>query len=987
MKFFLLFFPSWLGIVVSLQSQSLSYTSYTTKDGIPSNIITAIFQDSKGYLWIGTNNGLAKYDGAEFTIYSTLNGLSNNWITTIKENPFQPGSIWVGTIAGGVNKYQNGVFHSYKFGSNPDWNNVSGCCIDKKGVVWIVVKNGFLKISDDSIKIVSDEDSPKNPDIIYSTKDGNILCSEGNHIFIHNPDYSSWTKLDLQLPKTSVITSIIQDSEGKIWFGTSDKLIIELYDLGIVRKEKTKYGIPYQLQDDGHGSLLIRDRDIFFSISKEKLLYQKILPLPENKEMPEDVTSPFLIDTEGNIWIGTWLKGLLKISDLSLYHFKFYSTSKLSWTSIDRQGNIWTGTNGGVWEVYLNKENQWQKEFHRIIDFAGDSKIYISSIDSQNNLWLNLKGKTSVYKIINREFSSSTLASANMKNLLHLINKGTLLALYDDKQNRLWFSTAESGVGAVDLKTGKLIKFYTVEDGIPGVAVRAIFQDSKNQIWMGGWQQGISIFSNNPLPSLKRKITIADGLPDNMIRSIYEDDSGKMWIGTRHNGVVIIENELNKSCKNISMKDGLLSNSIWGIIEGPDNKMWLNTDVGIEEIDIRTLKVLPPKKEFLVSFDQSLSLGSYKSKLWCFSSNEELFIYENQNRKRETIFPPVVITNITVNGNDFSDAGLSDLSYTQNNITIKFTGLSFKEEQAVTYQYRLIGTSDTNWTSPSNHRNISFASLAPGKYLFEVHAINSDGVRSKSPAVLSFIILPPFWLQWWFIAFIILILSGFIFSIYRFRVKRLFEMERLRTRIASDLHDDVGTNLSSIILSSQIIEKKFSFGAEEKEYLHQLSSIASKTQDVLKETVWLLNPMNDSFADLVLRLKSIASQTLQEISFSFTSDENLRHEKLSLEVKRNILLMFKEILQNIIKHSSANTVKIEIRKDKDSLVLKISDDGIGFNINEVKRGNGLTNLFFRTKAIAGKLDIDSKTGQGTEVELKLNITQMRTGRKAVAGLT
>jgi signal transduction histidine kinase len=212
-------------------------------------------------------------------------------------------------------------------------------------------------------------------------------------------------------------------------------------------------------------------------------------------------------------------------------------------------------------------------------------------------------------------------------------------------------------------------------------------------------------------------------------------------------------------------------------------------------------------------------------------------------------------------------------------------------------------------------------------------------------------------------------------------------MERLRTRIASDLHDDVGTNLSSIILSSQIMEKKFSFSTEEKEYLHQLSSIASKTQDVLKETVWLLNPMNDSFADLVLRLKSIASQTLREISFSFISDENLLHEKLSLEVKRNILLMFKEILQNIIKHSRANTVKIEIRKVKDSLVLKILDDGIGFNFNEVKRGNGLTNLFFRTKAIAGKLDIDSKTGKGTEVALNLNITQMRTGRKAVAVIT
>lgn len=348
--------------ISTIKPQSLSYTSYTTKDGLPSNTITTIFQDSKGYIWIGTNNGLARYDGAEFTKYSTSNGLSNNWITTITESPFEPGTIWIGTIAGGVNKWANGSITSYKFGADPDWNLVSDLCIDKTGTVWFTVFNNFLQIVKDSVTIVKDKNSPKHPDKVLSKKDGSIWCAEGNQVYIRKPLTTIWKKFNLELPKTSIITSMTLDAEDQVWIGTSDKLIIELSDSGIVRKEKTKYGIPYKLQDDGHGSLLVRDRDLFFSVSKENLSDQKFLPFPKNEEMPWDVTSPFLFDREGNTWIGTWLKGLLKVSDLSLLHFQFPGTSKLNSANIDQNGNIWVGTNGGIWEVYIDNENQWQKK-------------------------------------------------------------------------------------------------------------------------------------------------------------------------------------------------------------------------------------------------------------------------------------------------------------------------------------------------------------------------------------------------------------------------------------------------------------------------------------------------------------------------------------------------------------------------------------------------------------------------------------------------
>lgn len=982
-------------------SQSYTYNSYTTKDGLPSNIITALLQDKKGYIWIGTNNGLAKYDGSEFTIYSTSNGLSNNWITVITENPFSPESIWFGTIAGGANRLKNGIVKSYKYGSDPDWNNVSDLCVDKDGIVWVITKNGFLKIKNDSVKVVSDKGAPKYPENIAISKNGKILCSEGNQVYSFIPDNSlvhkingknvslnsqdlisrpEWKNLNLQLPQASKIVSMISGSENRTWIGTSDNFIIELSDSGILRKEKTKAGIPSQVWDDGFGSFLIRDRDIFFSVMKNNLSEQKILPFPENEEMPLDVTSPFLIDREGNVWIGTWLKGLLKISNLALYNFQFPDNSKLSWSSIDQLGNIWVGAEGGVWEVYINKENQWQKKFHPLFDHEKNTRTYISHIDSENNLWLSLKRKIYSFKISREKDLSSRLEPSKLVNLLHYINnKGTLLAIYSDKQNRIWFSIAESGVGVADLKTGKLIKFYYVEDGIPGEAVRVIYQDHLDQIWLGGWQQGISIFSGNPMPVFKRKLTTENGLPDNMIRSVLEDTSGNMWIGTRHNGVAVFSGDKLRNKTNISMKEGLLSNSIWSIIEGPGNTMWLNTDAGIEQIDLQTLKVLPHKKEFLLNFDQSLSMKKYNYRFWSFCTDEELFILENKPEKNVNIFPPIDITNVLINGNKFSVDDLSDLSHSQNNISISFAGLSFKEEKAVTYQYKLIGA-DTNWTAPSSHRYVSFAALRPGKYTFLVRAINSEGIPGNMPASLYFIINPPFWQQWWFILVGVFIISILIFLGHRYRVNQLLKIEFIRTRISRDLHDEIGSSVGSIVLRSRMLQKEIKLDEKSKEELEKIKNTAAKVSETLRDIVWFVNPEFETLDDMILRMKDTAQSLLSGILYEFISPDEILLIKLSLDFRRNVFLSYKEILYNIAMHSNATKVKIETRTAGGVFFLEISDNGVGFESkdgiisNKISGGNGLKNLVKRMTVINGSVDIRSNLNQGTTILLSAKTT-------------
>ena len=559
-----------------------------------------------------------------------------------------------------------------------------------------------------------------------------------------------------------------------------------------------------------------------------------------------------------------------------------------------------------------------------------------------------------------------------MPEINNLLKNKLILANYIDAKNRLWCSVAQLGVELIDLKTEKLLKRYTEKDGMPGQNIKAIFEDSKGKMWIGGWQEGITILSNDVIPTFKNKLTTANGLTDNMIRSIFEDSDENIWVGTRHHGVMLFR---NNKIYTVSLIDGLLSNTIWSINAGPNDEIWLGTDVGVERIDRHKLNVLPTNRNFLNG--ECTAIFNFKNNFWGCLTTDGFIIYKPEKSKRNIPAPTIEITKTTVNGSQYLLGKNNELSYNQNNITIEFTGLSFKDEKSTRYQFRLLGA-DTNWTTPHYQRAVSFASISPGNYTFQVRAITFDGIISKIPASLSFVIDHPFWLQWWFITISLLILSILLFLGYRYRIKQLVKLEHLRQRIASDLHDDVGTNLSSILLTSRLMEKQFDKNGEGKEYLQQLSLIASKTQENLKETVWLLNPINDSSADLILRLKSIASQILLNINFNFITEENVLPEKLSLEVKRNIVLIFKEILQNVIKHSDAQLVVIELKKNKELFIMKVMDDGKGFNISEATKGNGLTNLKSRAKSLSGDLDIISELGNGTQVILSLNTTQMRT---------
>jgi two-component sensor histidine kinase len=303
--------------------------------------------------------------------------------------------------------------------------------------------------------------------------------------------------------------------------------------------------------------------------------------------------------------------------------------------------------------------------------------------------------------------------------------------------------------------------------------------------------------------------------------------------------------------------------------------------------------------------------------------------------------------------------------------------LGFAAGEALRYQYRLAGA-DPDWSAPTDQRTINYASLSPGRYQFQVQAVTADGNASPSPATVTFTILRPIWQRWWFVTLVALMFGLAVSVIYRYRVGRLIEMERVRTRIAADLHDDIGSSLSQIALLSEVVRRRVT--RDDPPVTDSLAQIAGSSRelvDSMSDIVWAIDPRKDHLSDLIQRMRRFASEvfTARDIEFRFLERAEAEDMKLGADVRRQVFLIFKESVNNIVRHSACNQADIEFRVEHGWLTLKVSDDGKGFDSEEQSDGHGLVSIRERAKALGGDLEVISHNGDGTTVRLRVSVNR------------
>jgi signal transduction histidine kinase len=312
------------------------------------------------------------------------------------------------------------------------------------------------------------------------------------------------------------------------------------------------------------------------------------------------------------------------------------------------------------------------------------------------------------------------------------------------------------------------------------------------------------------------------------------------------------------------------------------------------------------------------------------------------------------------------------LDSSQNQIQIDYFGLSFASGGPLEYRFRIEGL-DRDWSGPTRQRTINL-SLSPGKYRLLVEAITSDGTRSPAPAEVTFTILSPVWQRWWFI--VLALTSGglLVYLFERYRVGRLLELERVRTRIATDLHDDIGASLSRIAILSEVAKRQTEAGR--KEIAGTLTEVADSARglvDSMSDIVWSIDPRKDNLEDVVQRVRQFASDVLEakQIEWEMDVPPGIEHIKLPPEGRRHLFLIFKEAITNAARHSGCRSARLSLAIADNRLTAEISDDGRGFDVESPgpssRGGNGFANMKKRAAEIAGVLAIDSAAGHGTRI--------------------
>jgi signal transduction histidine kinase len=342
--------------------------------------------------------------------------------------------------------------------------------------------------------------------------------------------------------------------------------------------------------------------------------------------------------------------------------------------------------------------------------------------------------------------------------------------------------------------------------------------------------------------------------------------------------------------------------------------------------------------------------------------------------------PPVFITTFK---KFYKDAELDsaitekravELSYRENVFSMEFAALDYIHPERNQYAYKLEGL-DKEWVYCGTRREATYTSLDPGTYTFRVKGSNHDGVWNEAGASLTVIVNPAFWQTFWFKAGVALLFAAVLYTLYRYRLSRLLELQRFRLRIADDLHDEIGSELSGIALESDLIARQLQAETPQHLRLTTIGRSIRAAADNLRDVVWVVNPELDTVQDLVARMRAIASKMLAGHQVTFESSTSPSWSSLDLEVKRHVLMMFKEMLNNILRHASATHVQIELNFKEKHLQLRVKDDGVGFTPSSPSTGRGLASLRSRAAAIGGKFTLESKPGSGTHVCLEADITR------------
>lgn len=979
------------------------FTNYGVEHGLPHPVINDLLETRSGVYWVATNGGgVARFNPA----------------TLPNEQP-----------------QTRNLFTAFPVGDKPTSNRVNFLYEDRGGEVWAGTDGGLFRLEETSGQVIFRRVSLNLGELesvlivralVDDDKEGSLWAStQGLGLVRRLPDGRT-VRYKIQ-PSSfgDLVESLMFDPEGRLWIGHRGGAGLVVFK-------------PEPAPTIAAGDQLLT-RTMVASGSGLRSSNQRVrLPEIPGEAYRYTTADGLASDTvfggiyqsaDGRIWIGTDA-GLTVFSD---GHFRSYTmaqglSSRAVWREVeDRDGNLWLASGTGAMKISWSGfttfgrvdglsntmvTSVFENQRGELCVTSDEGEPFINHFDGQrfNGVKLQVPRKIKGFgwgsnQITFQDHTGEWWAPtyyglyrfprvASVDQLAHTRPKAVynqqhgelpgsdVFRLFEDSRGDIWISIAGGEPNLVRwVRATESFHVYSEAEGLPRYSPPTAFrEDAAGNLWLGFYEGGLARYRDGRF----RMFTQTDGMPTGPVRALYLDHIGRMWVATGQDGVSRLDDPQADHPRVVTYTsaDGLSSNGISCITEDKLGRMYFGTARGLDQLDLETKRVRHyTKAEGLASSAVTVAFRDRLGALW-FGTDLGLsrLIPGPDPPKQQP--PPILISGLRIAGASFAISALGEtevsgptLNPTQNQLSIDFVGLGFAAGEALRYQYRLAGT-DPDWSAPTDQRTINYAGLSPGKYQFMVRAVTADGSISPTPATITFTILPPLWQRWWFVTLVVLTFGLGAAAIYRYRVRRLIELERVRTRIATDLHDDIGSGLSRIAILSEVARHQVSKEAPTGELLAVIAGASRDLVDSMSDIVWAINPNKDQLSDLVQRMRRFASDlfTACNIEFRFNAPGDEQTLKIGTDLRRQVFLVFKEAVNNVARHSGCTEAEIEVRIENNWLTMKVADNGPGFDPAQLSEGQGLTSMRARAKELDGELQITSNDGRGTTILLNVPLS-------------
>jgi len=759
---------------------------------------------------------------------------------------------------------------------------------------------------------------------------------------------------------------VMEDHAGNLWTTNDDNEIV-YYDRSAkeyyyqpIQKNRVDFGAPpFIFEDRSQRVWLCTENGLIAIDTKQK----NIFVCRHNDEDPKSISGDFIYG------IHRVKNGPLFVGANAIDSFDKKTKSFFRFPITDNGKKI---RNDGAWIIYEDRRNN--------IWFTGGLGVLRYNRDTK-------KGRLyRFYSDVGPEKSDE------------------IVGIIEDRKGRYWIPAFFTGFLSLDPATGKVRVFRA--DGKPGSLttnnVSTLFEDSKGILYMYGLGGGFITFNpdSETFKIYHHDPTDPTSVSHETSHSFFEtknvrqpNEQGFIWFGTIGGGINVF-NPMTGKFKSFTTLDGLAHNNVSSIIADKNGNYWASTFGGVSRFALPDDPFATGCKIKFRNYDMNDGLPSNQlnwSSAFCDTDGtlyfgtrgQGLFYFHPDSLKDNDFIPPVYVTEFSLKNKPVSIHDSNSilkspieftkeirLNYKQNMISFSYAALNYTHPEKNKYAYMLEGY-DKEWIyTDASKRFATYTNLDPGTYTFKVKGSNNDGVWNETPTEIKVIITPPFWQTTWFSILIAVSVLGIIYAFYRYRVGQILLLQRIRNKIASDLHDDIGSTLNSISVYSEVAKKD----ATRKDFaLNMIGESSRKIIDSMSDIVWSINPENDSFDKIIFRMRSLTHNLLRakKIECIFKADESLNALKLSMHTRRNFYLIFKETLNNLVKYSRAARASVTLIHENRQVVLIVHDDGIGFDTTAKHNGNGLNNIRRRADEINARINIESSSGTGTTVELNL----------------